>query len=115
MKVATFFTGGKTPAPSSHKHPLHGYKFVKSVPVARNDLTQAEAKQFLPPDTYLWRANTKGCWMARVLPHGSHSETWSKHGGDSAAALWAIIRFVWAQWLDDKCLPHNQCPIQGVF
>ena len=109
------YTGGKIPAIKSVNHPLHGYRFVETGPEAQNDLSQKEAKRYMPPDSYLWRANKKGCWCARVLPHRSRSESWSKHDGDSTAAMLCVARNSWETWLADRGLPTSHCPIKGIF
>ena len=90
VKVANIYKG-KVPTSRSANHPLFKRVGPSEMPVGENDLPQAEAKKFLPPKTYIWRANKKGSWHTHTYPHKQHSESWSSHGGDSAKAMWAGI------------------------
>ena len=110
----SLYKNGKIPTVTSKGHPLFGYSFVKQV-LPKNDLSQTEAKCMLPPGTYVWRANGKGAWLVRCLPNKSHSEPWHRHDDCSYSALIAAVRFVWRQWLSDRALPEEHCPIRGIF
>ncbi len=82
---------------------------------ASNDLPQSEAKTFMPPGGYIWRANFGGSWQCHVPPHSRHTESWAQHGNDSRKAMLACIRFAWCQFLEEKHLEITDCPIAGLF
>ena len=107
--------GGKTPKPNAKNHPLKSFKFPSSVPPALNELVQADAKQYLPPDAYIWRLNTRGAWGVTVGRHHDHVEPFARHSNDSSAAMWACVRFAWRVYLEDECLPVEHCPITGLL
>ena len=103
------------PKTSGENHPLRGHKLPDSLPSARNELPQSEAKRFLPPNSYLWRLNTRGAWGVTVGMHHDHVETWARHGNDSAKAMWACVRFAWKLWLEDEALPEEHSPFKGLL
>jgi len=85
------------------------------MPTATNDMLQSEAKLYLPPGAFIWRANVKGAWCVHFAPHKSHSESWAAHHHDSGKAMMAAGRFVWREFLDDHALDESHCPIKGIF
>ena len=111
----SLYKNGKIPTTREKHHPLNGFSFIKQIIPPKNDLSQADAKIMLPPSSYIWRANCKGAWLVRCLPHKSHAEPWHKHDDCSYTALLAAVRFAWGQWLSDRGLPNDHCPIAGVF
>ena len=56
---------GKTPTGKNNPaNPLYKRKFPDKWAVGINDLTQPEAKTFLPPNCSIWRNNTQGAnWL----------------------------------------------------
>lgn len=86
---------GKIPTLKSKNHPLHGMAYAAKMPVASNDMLQSEAKEYLPPGAFIWRANVKGAWCVHFAPHKSHSESWAAHNHDSGNAMLASVRHVW--------------------
>ncbi len=79
------------------------------------DISQAEAKCYLPPKAAIWRANFVGAWCVHLPPHSRHTERWDLHGDSSVGAMKAACRFVWTQWLEDNGLATAKCPIKGLF
>ncbi len=79
------------------------------------DVSQKDAKAFLPPGASIWRANYKGSWEVHLKPHKRHSENWQIHDNNSHAAMLASVRFVWRQWLFDNSMDVSQCPVEGLF
>ena len=106
---------GKVPSLKSKLHPLNPYTFVAKVPDGTNDLAQSEAKLYLPPGAFIWRANLRGAWYSHYPPHKTHCESWSNHQFDSRQAMFAAVRHVWMQWLGDEGLDESHCPIKGIF
>ncbi len=51
------------------------------------DVSQQEAKRYLPPGASIWRANHHGSWQVHLKPHKRHSESWSLHDGNSQQAM----------------------------
>ena len=109
---------GSAPATArSVKHPLHGIRFPKRVPppVPEQDLAQSEAKQYLPPESHVWRCNTRGGWHFQVMDYSRQHENWTDHNGNSYLAMLAVMRRAWDQWLGHHDLPRSACPIAGLF
>ena len=93
------------------KHPAKMPEWKTSA----DDLAQSVARQYLPPGSSIWRANTVGAWQCHTPPHARHSEPWSKHNGSSHQAMKACVRWAWSHYLADHDLTQDQCPIQGIF
>ena len=94
-------------------HPLFGYKPPQYRPVrptVKNDLSQSEARTWMPPKTYIWRANTKFAWASRCPPHKAHTEPWIRHDADSFNAMWACVVSTWHEWLSTKRLDISWAP-----
>ena len=93
-------------------------KYPAKIPqwkTSSDDLPQSEAKLLMPPGSSIWRANYVGSWQVHVPPHPRHSEAWAKHQQSSHKAMIAAVTFAWQQWLDDKDLSKERCPIAGLF
>lgn len=100
----------------SKDHPLHGLKFPGKPPSATDDISQAEARVWLPPNTYLWRNNNEGKWLFNqpsIKRRGRAA--WSAHGGSSLKALRACLREAWENYLEVFRLPNSHCPIGGLL
>ena len=54
------------------------------------------------PTGVIWRANTRGAWIVRNPPRGSHGERWARHGGDSFAACLAALTWVWWEFWEES-------------
>ena len=107
--------GGKVPKSVwGKKHPLNKYKFVDRMPDASCLTLQADAKQYLPPGAYIWKANSRCAWVSRLPPHSEHAFPWSGHGNQSESMVKAV-RDSWSLYLADNCLPESHCPIKGIF
>ncbi len=96
-------------------HPLNKYKAPAELAYSGDDVAQAEAKTWLPPDCSIWRGNFKALWAAHVKHHPRIQELWSDHGGSSKEAMLECVRRCWRLWLSDKCLPESACPIKGLL
>ena len=107
--------GGIIPAAGSTKHPLKKRKYPAQLGDVRNDMPQAEAKKFLPPDCSIWRDNLRGAWMVHQKGHRRHTESFKNHAGDSSGAMRAAVRWVWKQYLEDNCLPEADCPLKDIL
>lgn len=49
------------------------------------DITQAEAKTMLPPNTSIWRDRTRQGWCAHPSGHSRLSSLWASSGGEQQA------------------------------
>lgn len=78
-----------------------------------DEVDQKDAKQWLPPGAFLWRAWGTSCWIARLPPHGSHSRSWHEHGHGGALRL--VLQCVWEDWLSDEGLGKDACVVKGLF
>ena len=109
------------PNKTSDTHPLNGYTFPKTdVAKSPTDVTQAYAKSFLPPKSYIWRGNFgDGAWHGSYVHEckrkSHHSAPWIKFGNDSWAAAVEIIRWAWKLYLEEHNLPDSHCPIKGLL
>ena len=91
---------------------MYGLVYPKAVPSPMDDMPQAEAKRFLPPDAHVWRSNVRGGWHFQVGNHPRGSENWA---GSSYRALMEVMRRAWVLWLSGERLPLSACPIPGLF
>ena len=108
---------GKAPQLTDKWHPLYNIKLPKALPsqLTHKDLTQPEAKVFMPPGSYLWRSVKHGSWEAHCPPHRRFSEPWARYAGSSYEAMHVCIRRAWILYLADFGLFESHCPIEGIF
>lgn len=75
---------------------------------------QPTAKLLVPEGTSIWRDVTRGGWCAHCAPNTRISEACAKHGS-SDAALKAVLRRLWVQFLDLQGRSLSACPNDGLF
>ena len=98
---------------TSKKHPLYRKVFPKSFSL--DEVQQSEAKQYLPPDTSIWRSNTRSAWCFHNLGHVRRSVTFAEYGGDSRKAMREALKQCWRTYNDDHGLDIEWSPIDGLF
>ena len=76
-------------------------------------IPQAEAKQYIPPDTSIWRGVTRSEWCAHCKPFKRIQEPWVV--GGEHAALVRILARLWRQYLKKEALPLDACPYVGLL
>lgn len=77
-------------------------------------LTQAEAKQYLPPDASVWRGLTRQSWHGHCAGYRRCQAKWLDHGGEQEA-LRALMRTLWTQHLDKTGQQYSACPIRDLL
>ena len=108
--------GGTVPTIDSNAHPLYRLRFPRILqPKGEKPITQAEAKLYLPPNSYIWRSPKHATWEAHVPPHRRFTETWLKHNNDAYDAMHACLRHAWDMYFQDNGIPNTHCPIEGIF
>ena len=90
--------------------PLRQLRILSMVPDGA--ITQAEAKQMLPPFASIWNNWKDGAWCAHQQGHGRTSGTWLEYGHRGAALH--VIRDCWQKYLDDEARPLTDCPVAGL-
>ena len=88
------------------------WKGPKVVPAGH--LSQAQAKQYMPPNSYIWRARASNAWRSRW------ADMPVKECGDSVwcapqGSMWACVRHAWQWYLLCSGLTEKDCPIGGLF
>ena len=93
-------------------HPW-GDRIYRSLP--EGALTQAQAKERLPPGTSIWLSYRRKAWAGHCPPNSRISEPWHDSGECQRAAAASIIRQLWEQYLELKCKPLDSCPVPGLM
>ena len=106
---------GKTSVSKSNPNSVF-YKiaFPKEFKVGEEDMSQADAKKFLPPQSSLWRSNYRGAWHYHVAGHRRASVPWSRYNNNSRMALQEALKGAWTLFLREKALAPSACPISGI-
>lgn len=78
------------------------------------DITQAEAKTMLPPNTSIWRDRTRQGWCVHPSGHSRLSSLWASSGGEQQA-LCSVLRKCWALHVEGEGRGIEECPIEGLF
>eukprot|EP00959_Pyramimonas_sp_CCMP1952_P470577 9496898-Pyramimonas_sp.AAC.2 len=79
-------------------------------------MSQERAKAFIPPQTYLWRANKVGAWHFNQPDFNRRGRAaWSQFGGSSLLALQDVCKRAWEGFLIEHRLPRAHCPIPGLL
>lgn len=73
------------------------------------DITHAEARTYIPPDTSIWRGLTRCQWWGHCEPNPKIVTKWSEHGGEKGAMI-ACIRQLWQEHLALHGLDASACP-----
>jgi len=76
-------------------------------------VTQQQAKQLLPPSSYIWRSWRYGMWIGRYPPYKPHSRTWRSHGHYQSCVL--VVQQVWTDYLFHHGLDHSSCTVPGLL
>ncbi len=116
VRLAQEKVNGKPPASlTSKKHPLYRVKYPATAPDPKDDVPQSTAKRYMPPNTYIWRANTIGAWLWNFPGVARGRVPWSRFDNNSFAAMNQCLRDAWRAWLEHHSLPLSHCPIANLF
>lgn len=78
------------------------------------DIKQSEVRRFCPPGASIWRNNLQGGWCGHCPPYARTSCLSSLAGGERAA-LEAVLRTLWRQFVTLEGLDLSACTIVGLF
>jgi hypothetical protein len=76
-------------------------------------ISHAQASQFVPPGSSIWRGLTKGIWCGHCPPHKRVQATWAEHGEEGA--MREVLRMLWDQHLQKHGLTRADCPFEGMW
>ncbi len=84
--------------------------------VLGHHMTQKDAKTFIPPGSSVWQDRARGGWCGHVEPYRRASMTFDKFGGDSDAALKALLQALWFQYAELEAKPVvDVCIVADLF
>ena len=81
--------------------------------VLDGDLAQATLKPLCPPDSHIWRMNTKGSWGSRYSDSPVHSASWQLYGHRESALM--CLRNLWLEYLFANGKSEVDCTVEGLF
>lgn len=76
-------------------------------------ISQAEAKTMIPPDTSIWRGLTRQEWCGHCPPRKRIQASWAEH--TESGAMHDVIKRLWIQWLELRGLGSEFCPYEGLL
>lgn len=79
----------------------------------RGIYTQQELQLRAPPNSHVWRDNTRGKWWVHYPPFPRFSYPWLPGGEEISAQR--ILQHAWRLHLAEAGLTEADCPVQGVF
>mmetsp|Transcript_143783 Transcript_143783/g.460269 ORF Transcript_143783/g.460269 Transcript_143783/m.460269 type:complete len:181 (+) Transcript_143783:3843-4385(+) len=109
VKQAAAKAKAKGRAPAKAKGPAAARK---ELPKVLCDLQQSDYKLYMPPDSFLWKANGNNSWCGRLPPFPQVSRSWLKYGPERSLRL--VVSDVWAQWCQLEGLELSGCPMEGL-
>ena len=84
-----------------------------------HEISQVEAKQFLPPDCTIWCGNTRPEWWGHCPPYKRIVESWALNDSDNSEHLCCkrVIARLWRQYGRKEGVPIEECPfdLTGMF
>lgn len=99
----------KKRAKDNRKRQKTGQVSIRIDKKALSMASQAQAKAYMPPGGFLWKARATSSWYSRVPPLSSHSRTTTK----ADALLWVIVR-AWQDWCLLNGVDLKDAPIEGI-
>lgn len=78
-----------------------------------HEITQKEAKRFLPEGATLWQDRVRGGWHAHFPPWPRVSRSFQRYG--QTGALQECYRYVWEKYCLNQGILVSACPMQGLF
>ena len=86
---------------------------VRKLPHDLSHISQKDAKLLMPPQSYIWKSRSDGCWHSKVPPFGEVSRSWRRYGEHQSCLL--VLREAWKLHLDLNGHPYEDCLIQGLM
>lgn len=76
-------------------------------------IPQAQAKQFMPPQSFVWKARVEQSWKSRKPPYKEVSRSWRTFGGGEALLL--VVRDAWEKHCVLIGMSMRGIPVIGLF
>ena len=76
-------------------------------------MSQAEAKEWMPPGSYIWKSSRDASWFGRLPPFNRVARSWRKYGEHQALRL--VVSAVWHQWMDYHGVSGEDCPVKDLI
>jgi hypothetical protein len=77
------------------------------------NMSQQEAKEWMPPGSYIWKSNNDGSWCAKLPPFNKVGRSWRRHGEEQALRL--VVSLLWHQFMDLHGMGPEDCPIHDLI
>lgn len=77
------------------------------------EMTQAQAKRFIPLGCTIWRGLVQGSWQGHCEPLARVHESWRR--SRKPEAMRRVIRTLWEQHITKHGLDNSACPWGGVL
>lgn len=91
--------------PASGKHKRRRKASEAALPEV---IPQAEARNFVPEGSHVWRGNFAQTWNGHLKPYRRVSCRWSLHGEHQALKL--VLASLWRQYIELHGLAADACP-----
>ena len=80
---------------------------------APSTIPQAQAREFAPEGTHIWRGVVRSEWCGHCPPHRRAAASWLVFGEQQA--LRVVLQRLWDQWLGLRGLDRSACPYDGLW
>lgn len=77
------------------------------------ELSQAQAKRYIPQGTSIWRGTVQGSWQGHCPPFARVHESWRR--SSEPEAMRRVIRTLWQQHICKNGLDDSACPWAGIL
>ena len=74
-------------------------------------IQQAHAKKFIPPQSSIWKDNTRGGWCGHMPPR----RRIACHEGSEFVSMQSTIKTLWSQFVEIHGIEVSDVPIDGLF
>lgn len=82
-------------------------------PAMPSTISQATAKQYLPPGCSIWRGVSRCNWNGHCPGYPRCSAMWAQYGEEGA--LVQVLQKLWDMWLEQQGLDRSRCLVEGLF
>lgn len=77
------------------------------------EISQQEAKKFIPPACSIWRGRVAGNWQGERQPFASVYESWTNTS--EPIAMRRVVRQLWGQYLMREGKDRSECPWASMW
>ena len=110
----TLAAGRVSTNPRNPNCPWAGKKYPDRLAGDGASWNQPYARTLLPPGAFIWEARAGRGWAGHLAPHRRVSRSWHMYGGNRGAML-SCISELWRQFLKDRRMRPDQCPMPGLL